>query len=229
MPACLADTRCPTSSWPCGRRRSRWPRASSADARARADGGRRRAGELGAHRAGAAADRRRLRRGAGGGVGLPAGAAAVVGRRLGPAAHADAGRAAAATDGVRQQPRAPDGTDAPRRAVRRVHAAVQHERAAGDQPPPAPQRRGPPHRHPARRRLRPRGRPHPLAAQLESTGRFTTAIRGRSRSRVAGVCGRSVWVVCLCVVCVCVAGRAGRVCVYFDGWFRVAVCSSGAV
>ena len=37
------------------------------------------------------------------------------------------------------------------RAVRRVHAAVQHERAAGDQPAGAPQRRGPPHRDPARR------------------------------------------------------------------------------
>ena len=72
------------------------------DARARGDRGRHRAGELGAHRAGAAADRRRLRRGAGSGVGLPAGAAAVVGRRLGPATHADAGRAAAATDGVRR-------------------------------------------------------------------------------------------------------------------------------
>ena len=102
---------------------------------------------------------RRLRRGAGGWVGLSAGAAAVVGRRLGPATHADAGRAAGATDGVREQPRAPDGTDAPGRAVRRVHAGVQHERATGDQPAPASQHRRHPHRHPTRRRLRPAGHP----------------------------------------------------------------------
>jgi hypothetical protein len=42
-----------------------------------------------------------------------------------------------------------------------VHPTVQHERAAGDQPPPAPQRRGSPHRYPARSRLRARGRPDP--------------------------------------------------------------------
>ena len=88
-------------------------------------------------------------------------AATVAGRRLGPATHTDAGRAAATAERVRQRPRAPDCTNAAGWAVRRVHATVQHQRATGDQPAPAPQRRRPPHRHPARRRLRPRGPPHP--------------------------------------------------------------------
>jgi len=79
------------------------------------------------------------------------GVAAEVGRRLGSVAHADAGRAAAVTDGVRKQPRAPDGIHAAGRAVRLVHATVQHERPAGDQPAGALQRRGPPHPDPAGR------------------------------------------------------------------------------
>ena len=57
-------------------------------------------------------------------------------------------------------PEHPTRADASGRSVRRLHAAVQHERAAGDQPTPAPQRRGPTDRNSACRRLRTGGRPH---------------------------------------------------------------------
>ena len=93
------------------------------------------------------------------------------------------------------KPRAPDGTDAPGRAVRRVYPGVQHERATGDQPAPASQHRRPPHRHPTS--LAAYGREDILvrvAAQLESAHPWSfdhPAIPdGRSFGPVvAGVCG----------------------------------------
>ena len=62
-------------------------------------------------------------------------AAVVVARRLGSAAHADARRAADQARHDRQRPRTPDVADAACRPVRAVHATVQHQRPAGDQPP----------------------------------------------------------------------------------------------
>ncbi len=65
-----------------------------------------------------------------------------------------AGRTAAAATGLRERSRASHGTAAPRRSVRRLHSAVQHERAARDDLPLHRNAAGPTDRNPARRRLR---------------------------------------------------------------------------
>ena len=100
---------------------------------------------------------------------LPArGAGVVAAGRLGSAAHADARRAAAAAVRVRSRPRRPIGADAAGRQVGPVHAGVQHERPAGDQPAAALERRRAADRRAARRRLRPGGRAVRVASQLEA-------------------------------------------------------------
>ncbi len=86
---------------------------------------------------------------------VPTRRAAVVGRRVGPVADPDVGRATAAAGGVRQQPGRAVGADAQGRPVLPVHPAVQHERATGDQPAPALERRRHPDWRPARGGVRP--------------------------------------------------------------------------
>ena len=103
---------------------------------------------------GRALQRRRPSYRTGGDVRLPPADPTVVGRRLGPPDHADAGRAAAADRRVRARSERRDGPDAPGLVLLSIHTAVQHERPAGGQPAAPLERRRPPHRRATRRRLR---------------------------------------------------------------------------
>ena len=132
------------------------------DARPGADRGRRRAGQLGPGRVRRAAQRRRLRHR----PGRHATRSAARCSSGGPTAGTSCSRRRSASRRRCSSEFAPVAGDpsAPMRRAGRfvpVHAGVQHERPAGDQPAAALERRRPPDRRPARRRLRPRGRPHP--------------------------------------------------------------------
>src|SRR3989454_898850 len=128
-------------------------RAHGAEDRSR----RRRAHDLGDRRDGAPGERERLSpcnrvparaHAAGGGV---------VGGGLRPPAHPDAPRAPAPPGRVRPGTRRSPARLHARRRLRRLHHALQRHRAAGHLAPAPLERRRPPDRCPARRRLRARG------------------------------------------------------------------------
>src|SRR5438093_1040884 len=132
-------------------------RAHRAEDRSR----RRRAHDLGDRRDGAPGERERLSpcnrvparaHAAGGGV---------VGGGLRPPAHPDAPRAPAPPGRVRPGTRRSPARLHARRRLRRLHHALQRHRAAGHLAPALLERRRPPDRRPARRRLRARGPAHP--------------------------------------------------------------------
>src|SRR5205809_954675 len=128
-------------------------RAHGAEDRSR----RRRAHDLGDRRDGAPGERERLSpcdrvparaHAAGGGL---------VGRGLRPPAHPDAPRAAAPPGRVRPGARRSPARLHTRRRLRRLHHALQRDRAAGHLAPASLERQRPPDRRPAGPRLRARG------------------------------------------------------------------------